>query len=151
MMLSICQFSENLETHILIPKIKNLIMIISVGCDVMEHQTIKDLDWETDKDVRERIFSMSELGIYDQVKELRFLAGRFAVKEAIVKCLQCGMIDGISLTDIQTLQATNGQPLLQLTGEAKNVADRMNINNWHISITHSSNYTIAFVVAENRT
>lgn len=125
-------------------------MILGIGCDLVEHQTIRDLEWESDKEVLQQIFSIAEMELYDKLKELRFLAGRFAIKEAIVKCLKTGMIDGISLKDIQTTQAENGLPELRLSGEIKVISEQMNINHWHITISHSSSYTIAFVIGEHR-
>jgi phosphopantetheine--protein transferase-like protein len=60
------------------------------------------------------------------------------------------MQDGIALTDIQILQSPEGKPLLELFGEVKNLADQMGVCFWHISITHSTHYSLAFVTAENK-
>lgn len=125
-------------------------MIIGVGCDIVEHEISKSLNWDSDLSVLNRIFSQKEIGIYLSRKELKFLSGRFAAKEAILKCLGTGMQDGIALTDIQILQSPEGKPLLELFGEVKNLADQMGVCFWHISITHSTHYSLAFVTAENK-
>lgn len=123
-------------------------MIIGIGCDVVEHNTTKLLKWEEDIFLLQRIFSSNELELYDIKKDIGFIAGRFAAKEAVLKCLGTGMQDDIALNDIRILELKNGQPIVELTGETKKIADEMGINSWHISITHSTNYSLAFVVAE---
>jgi holo-[acyl-carrier protein] synthase len=126
-------------------------VIIGVGCDIVEHQEIKELEWETDADVLNRFFSVKELVLYGTARHITFLAGRFAIKEAVLKCLGCGMIDGISLQEIQTLQLESGKLYLELSGDIEKLADEKCITSWHISITHSTNYSLAMVVGEGIT
>ncbi|MCC2590305.1 holo-ACP synthase [Chryseobacterium sp. MFBS3-17] len=123
-------------------------MIVSIGCDIVEHKVSQKLDWEKDINVQNRIFSIKELQLYSENKQLQFLSGRFAVKEAVLKCLSIGMEDGISLTEIETLQTKNGLPYIKLAGKPLLISTQLGIEKWHISITHSSNYSQAFVIAE---
>lgn len=58
------------------------------------------------------------------------------------------MKDGISLTDIHVLQSPLGMPILVLTGPMKEISENMGVINCHISITHSSNSSIAVAIAE---
>lgn len=124
-------------------------MIINIGCDLVEHKMSQNLDWGNNKLIQNRIFSQKELEIYSLKKQLRFLSGRFAAKEAILKCLSVGMEDGISLTDIEILQSENGKPNINLSGNVLQISKDLGINKWHISITHSSIFSQAFVIAEN--
>lgn len=123
-------------------------MIIGAGCDIVEHNEIINLSWDSDISIQKRIFTPKELEIYSEIKRISFLAGRFAAKEAILKCLGAGMQDGIALTDIQVLQSENRKPLIELFNKTKKIADKLQISSWHLSITHSSNHSIAFVIAE---
>lgn len=125
-------------------------MIIGIGCDIVEHETSKSLNWGSDISVLNRIFSQKEIEIYSLEKELKFLSGRFAAKEAILKCLGTGMQDGIALPDIQIIQSPEGNPIIELFGKIKEISDAIGINIWHISISHSAYYSLAFVTAENR-
>lgn len=125
-------------------------MIIGIGCDIVEHETSKSLNWGSDISILNRIFSKREIEIYSLKKELKFLSGRFAVKEAVLKCLGTGMQDGVSLTDIQVLQSPDGKPVLELFGEIKRISDKMGISFWHISITHSNTHSMAFALAESQ-
>ncbi|HZH94441.1 MAG TPA: holo-ACP synthase [Flavisolibacter sp.] len=123
-------------------------MIIGIGCDVVEHHITKKLKWDSDIDVRKRIFSTKELESYHAKPTIQFIAGRYAVKEAVLKCLGTGMEDGLALIEIQTLKDENGKPQLELLGSVKRLSDEQNIEIWHVSITHSESYSLAFVIAE---
>jgi holo-[acyl-carrier protein] synthase len=124
-------------------------MIIGVGCDIVDHNSTKQLGWETDTQVLARILSLNELELYQSKKTIQFIAGRFAAKEAVLKSIGIGMQDGISLTDIEILQSMLGKPEINLNGEVKKISDELRVAKWHLSITHSSNYSVAFAIAEN--
>lgn len=124
-------------------------MVIGIGCDIVEHKITRELNWETDETLLNWIFSEKELDIYQSKKDIKFLSGRFAVKEAVLKCLGTGMRDGISLTDIHVLKSSAGVPILELTGAVKEISQSIGISNWFVSITHSSEYSMAVVVAES--
>lgn len=123
-------------------------MIIGIGCDIVEHDRSKKLKWHSDVNLQKRIFSQKEIDIYSIHESIEFLAGRFAAKEAILKCLGTGMFDGISLTDIQINQLENGKAQVELLGQVKVISDNLGINVWHVSITHSNNCSFASVIAE---
>jgi holo-[acyl-carrier protein] synthase len=125
-------------------------MTIGIGCDIVEHDMAIRLKWESDLSVQKRIFTSNELEIFHQKNDIKFLAGRFAAKEAVLKCLGTGMQDGIALTDIQILQSENEKPIIELNGEPKQISDAMEISSWHISISHSNKYSIAFAIAEKQ-
>ncbi len=123
-------------------------MVIGIGCDIVEHSIPEQLKWDTDQVLLLKIFSQKELDFFHNQKTIKFLAGRFAAKEAILKCLGTGMQDGISLNEIQILKLANGKPSIELYGQVKEISDKIGVKVWHISITHSSSYSFAFAVAE---
>jgi holo-[acyl-carrier protein] synthase len=125
-------------------------MIIGIGCDSVSHNITKKLEWETDTRTLQRFFSAKELALYETKRSVKFLAGRFAAKEALLKCLGTGICDGVSLTDIEILQLDNGKPTIAVYGGVKEDADKIGITSWHISITHSVHSSTAFVVAESK-
>lgn len=122
-------------------------MIISIGCDIVEHDVSRKLDWESNKVVQARIFSDRELKLCSTKGILQFLSGRFAAKEAILKCLFTGMEDGIALTDIEILKE-EGRPNIILSGTPLQLSNSLGIKNWYVSISHSSSFSQAFVIAE---
>lgn len=123
-------------------------MIIGIGCDIVEHSNTIAMEWQNRPSLKHRVFSQDELLISNTGNEIHFLSGRFAVKEAVLKCLGTGMADGLSLTDINVLQDSEGRPTLQLSGAIKRISDSMGISSWNLSIAHSNLHSVAFVVAE---
>lgn len=123
-------------------------MIIGIGCDLVNHEMTDKLSWRSDEQMLLRVLSSKELDLYRKNNTINFLAGRFAAKEAVLKCLGTGMQDGISLTDIQIHQLQTGEPIIELKGKIKDISDNKGIGKWHLSISHSNVYTMAFVIAE---
>lgn len=125
-------------------------MIIGIGSDIVSHERAEKLKWHEDPRVRSRLFSARELDISpsDLKKQLAFLSGRFAAKEAVLKCLGTGMIDGISLPEIEVLRDSAHRPIIVLSGQVKSMAFEKGVNNWHVSVSHTNSTTVAFVIAE---
>lgn len=123
-------------------------MIIGIGCDIVNHERIEKLNWSSDLNVQHRILSKEEYLLYQETKDVKFIAGRFAAKEGIVKCLGTGMEDGISLTNIQILQTIEGAPKVVITGPEIELVKQRGIKSWHVSITHTVGLSMAFVIAE---
>lgn len=123
-------------------------MIVGVGCDIVEHEVSKSLNWDSDISILRRIFSEEEINIYYANNDLKFLSGRFAAKEAVLKSLGMGMQDEIALPAIQILETREGSPVIRLSGKVKEVSDEKCVSSWNVSITHSTNYSLAFVIAE---
>jgi holo-[acyl-carrier protein] synthase len=77
-----------------------------------------------------------------------FLAGRFAVKEAVLKALGAGFGGAIALCDIGTITAEDGCPELHLSASALCASELLNLSQWQVSISHENDLAIAFVVAD---
>jgi holo-[acyl-carrier protein] synthase len=86
------------------------------------------------------------------------LAARFAAKEAVMKALGTGL-GGFALTDVEVQRgtgsvtgaaagATAGAPTLVLRGAAAALAARQRAGLFHLSLTHTAEVAVAFVVAE---
>jgi holo-[acyl-carrier protein] synthase len=74
------------------------------------------------------------------------LAARFAAKEATAKALGTGIGD-VSWTEIEVDCDGRGRPLLRLHGNAARIAADLGLTNWEISLSHTHDKAIAFVVA----
>ena len=84
--------------------------------------------------------------------EAQSLAARFAAKEAVMKALGTG-IGGFALTDVEVCRttgtgATRNAPYLRLHGSAAELAGTRGAGTFHLSLTHTDDVAIAFVVAE---
>ena len=78
----------------------------------------------------------------------RFLAKRFAIKEAASKALGTGIREGVSLHDFITTHDALGKPHLELAGEASRRAAQAGIVRVHLSLTDEGDIVTAFVICE---
>jgi holo-[acyl-carrier protein] synthase len=116
-------------------------MIIGIGTDIVEIDRIE----KNSKNNRflERIFTFREKEYcFSKVRYAQHLAARFASKEACIKALGCG----VSFLDIEVLNNHNGKPELLLHGEALRIATNMGVKSNFLSISHSRDNAIAFVI-----
>lgn len=74
-------------------------------------------------------------------------AGRFAAKEAVMKLMGTGWRGKIAWTDIEVTNNRAGQPGVTLSGEVREIARRLKIEQISISITHTASFAIASAVA----
>lgn len=73
------------------------------------------------------------------------LAGRWAVKESVLKSLALG-IGSVPMTDIEVLAHESGAPVLSLSGAAARAAEAAGVTAWSVSISHDGQYATAVVV-----
>ena len=74
------------------------------------------------------------------------LAARFAAKEAVAKALGTGIGD-VCWTDIEVTNGERGEPRLVLHGAAAELSAELGLTEWSISLSHTRENAIAFVVA----
>ena len=125
-------------------------MILGHGIDIVAIARIAQMLDEHGQRFLDRCFTPAEQA-YCARSEKRYvehLAGRFAVKEAILKVLGTGWRGGIMWTDMEILPNPLGQPVLTLGGESKCVADRLGIHRWHISISHIETHATGSAIGE---
>ena len=73
------------------------------------------------------------------------LAVRFAAKEATMKALSTG-VRGVGWKDIEVVRARGGAPSIELRGRALLRAQKLGIKELALSLSHSREYAVAFVV-----
>ncbi len=74
------------------------------------------------------------------------LAARFAAKEATAKALGTGIGD-VHWVEIEVECDECGRPLLRLHGNAARIAADLGLTTWEISLSHTREQAVAFVVA----
>lgn len=75
-------------------------------------------------------------------------AARFAAKEAFLKAIGTGKSHGISWRDVGIENLRSGQPVLVITGRAKEITEEHGISSFHVSLTHTRTHAAAVVVLE---
>jgi len=76
----------------------------------------------------------------------RRLAARLAAKEAVGKAFGTGIGD-VRWVEIEILHDERGRPTLNLHGDAARLAQEMGLTHWEVSLSHTQENAIAFVVA----
>jgi holo-[acyl-carrier protein] synthase len=116
-----------------------------IGVDIIEIARLERAIGRWGEGFLQRVYTDPELRLYR--KKPSSLAARFAAKEAVIKAL--GKPNGVaSLREIEILSDPNGKPLVNLYGKAKNQAQGLGLDKLAISLSHSREYAIAFVVGE---
>ncbi|MEW6981492.1 holo-ACP synthase [Colwelliaceae bacterium 6471] len=121
--------------------------VLGIGTDIVDIRRIENMSDGTRAKLAKRVLTVSEYEKYQQLKQPeRFLAKRWAGKEAAAKALGKGIADGISFQHFDIQSLSSGQPILVLTDQALTVAQKIGATSWHISLSDEASYATAFVV-----
>jgi holo-[acyl-carrier protein] synthase len=128
-------------------------MIYGIGTDIIQISRIEAaLERHGDR-FAEKILGPDELEKYKRRKAkveargIRFLATRFAAKEAFSKALGLGMHMPMTWRAVQTLNAPSGKPIAVTSGALKDFMEKNRLTA-QVSITDESDYAVAFVIVE---
>jgi holo-[acyl-carrier protein] synthase len=124
--------------------------MLSTGVDLIEIARVERLLSRYGDRFLARVFTPAEI-LYCRGRTAE-LAARFAAKEAVSKALGVGvrMIarDGIHWQDVEVVGDPRGKPLVHLYGRAAERAGELGLAEWAISLSHTREHAIAFVVAQ---
>ena len=123
--------------------------MLTTGVDLVEIARISRALARHGDRLLKRVFTPAEVRYCrSRVPEL---AARFAAKEAVSKALGVGMRmiarDGINWKDVEVIGDNRGKPLVRLYGRAAARSEELALSEWAISLSHTGQYAIAFVVA----
>lgn len=118
--------------------------MLSVGVDMIEVARVERGIARHGQRFYNRFFTAQERA-YCQGR-MDSLAGRIAVKEAVAKALGTGIGD-VSWTDIEVVCDERGRPQLVLHHSAQEIAARLGLQQWSISLSHTATHAIGVVVA----
>lgn len=123
-------------------------MVIGVGCDIIEIKRVaKAIEREA---FVQRVFAASEAAYCRSrgQQAAASFAARFAAKEAVLKALGTGLRGG-ELTEIAITNDALGKPQVELSGYHLQLAQARGVARIHISLSHSRETAIAYVVMED--
>jgi holo-[acyl-carrier protein] synthase len=125
-------------------------VIVGLGLDIAEIDRIAQVITRRGVAFLERVYTPGEIAYCEQHKnKFERYAGRFAAKEAAMKALGTGWRQGVRWRDIEATPEPSGKPTLRLEGVARQIADRMEVKNISLTITHSGNFALAQVIFES--
>jgi holo-[acyl-carrier protein] synthase len=123
--------------------------IIGHGIDLVDCDRIREAIEKHGRHFLDRVFTPAEqeycLG---RKREIEHLAGRFAAKEAVLKVLGTGWQNGIAWTDIEVVNRSSGQPIVNLQGRCREIADEQGIQSLLVSISHVESHAMASAIAQ---
>lgn len=123
--------------------------IVGLGTDIAEIERLEKALARNGDAFAERILADSEYQTYLTLKQKgRYLAKRFAAKEAASKALGTGIAHGVSFHDFVVSNDDNGKPILILDKKAKEIAAQLGVSHTHLSISDERHYAVATVLFE---
>ena len=122
-------------------------MIFGIGTDVLQLSRVERL-WERYGDhFAERVLLDEELELFARSKnKTRFLAMRFAAKEAVVKAMGTGFANGMWVRDVGTVPNALGQPQVVYSARGSQMCERLGIGSGFLSLTDEAGLVVAVAV-----
>lgn len=128
-------------------------MIYGIGTDIIQISRIEDALARHGDRFAEKVLGPQELEKYRHrkakvaVRGLRFLATRFAAKEAFSKAIGLGLRMPMTWRALQTLNDPSGKPVVVASGALQEFMEQNKLSA-QVSITDEADYAIAFVIVE---
>lgn len=124
-------------------------MIAGIGVDLATVSRISVVHERFGLRFAKRFLHEKELPAYQtHQNQDRFLAKRFAVKEAAVKALGTGERTGVLLKDFYLEHDALGKPLLRVSGKAQTLCKKLGIEGFWVTLSDEGDTVAAFVVLE---
>lgn len=123
-------------------------MIYGIGTDIVAVDRLRGM-WERHGDkVLEKLLAAQEMSDFAKAADkARFLAKRFAAKEAFSKALGTGVRPPATLTAIAVAHDDLGKPVLDFAPKLSALLQEHNLKA-HLSISDEADYAVAYVILE---
>ena len=131
-------------------------MIYGIGTDLCDIRRIEESLARPGERFALKILGPHEIDVFRSRRErveargVRYLATRFAAKEAFSKAIGLGMRQPMGWRACEVVNAPSGQPTIRLHGALAAWFDARGLVA-HVTVTDESDYAAAFVVVETRT
>lgn len=123
--------------------------IVSIGTDLVQIARLREAIERRGERLLRRVFTAGEREYCEARRRPEtHYAGRFAVKEAVMKALGTGWSAGVRWVDIEVDRPENEAPVVVLHGETARIAEGKGIRRIVISITHDGGMAMAVAIAE---
>ena len=124
-------------------------MISGVGTDIVAVDRLRRLLERHGERALEKLLAPAERTDFEKAKEpARFLAKRFAAKEAFGKALGIGVASPATLPNIAVIHDALGKPAFSYAPELAQYLDERELVA-HLSISDEKDFALAFVVMEH--
>ena len=124
-------------------------MIFGIGVDVLEAARVKKVYERYGDHFVQRLLLPGERAQMERTKRKeRFLAMRFAAKEALVKALGTGFAHGMWIRDVGVVQNQWGKPEVVYSERGEKMRRRLGIGDGHVTLTDEAGLIVAVAVLE---
>jgi len=128
-------------------------VIFGIGTDMVQQSRITESINRFGERFEKRILTEREYSLLqarprNASQRTRFLAQRFAAKEAFSKALGTGINDGVAWRDMGVHNEPSGKPNLHLSAKLERRVADLGIRGMHVTLTDEAGMTVAVVILE---
>jgi holo-[acyl-carrier protein] synthase len=122
-------------------------MIFGIGTDVVQLERVRQIHEKFGEHFAERLLLPAEMTAFrSQQRPVRFLAMRFAAKEAIVKAMGTGFAHGMWIRDSGVVANAWGRPEIIWSERGRKMCEQLGIGEGHVTLTDEAGLVIAVAV-----
>lgn len=122
-------------------------MIFGIGTDVVRIERIqRTYDRHGERFVERLLLPQEEAAFRKHSRPVRFLAMRFAAKEAIVKAMGTGFSHGMWIRDCGVAANAWGKPEIIWSPRGQQMCDSLGIGEGHVTLTDEADLVVAVAV-----
>ena len=126
-------------------------MIYGIGTDILRTDRVAKVYERFGERFRERLLMDAEKAQFAWTKNpVRFLAMRFAAKEAIVKAMGTGFANGMWIRDAGVVSNRLGKPEVIFSARGQKLCDEFGIGSGHVTLTDEGGLIVAVAVLEKK-
>ena len=124
-------------------------MIFGIGVDVLESERIaQTLERFGTRFIDHLLISEERAQFERTERRVRFLAMRFAAKEAVVKAMGTGFAHGMWIRDVGIVQNAWGKPEVVFSARGERVRQSLGIGSAHVTLSDEGALVVAVAVLE---
>jgi holo-[acyl-carrier protein] synthase len=122
-------------------------VIFGIGTDVVQVARVQAIfERHGEHFVRRLLMPEEEAAFRSYKRPVRFLAMRFAAKEAIVKALGTGFAHGVWIRDVGIAANAWGRPEVIWSDRGRALRDRLGAGEGHVTLTDEAGLVVAVAV-----
>jgi holo-[acyl-carrier protein] synthase len=122
-------------------------VIFGIGTDILQVERVEKTWQKFGDHFARRLLLDEEYALFAKTKRpVRFLAMRFAAKEAIVKALGTGFANGVWVRDVGMLPNALGQPQVIYSERGRAVCRRLGVGDGHLTLSDEAGLIVAVAV-----
>jgi holo-[acyl-carrier protein] synthase len=122
-------------------------VIFGIGTDILQADRVEKTWQKFGEHFARRLLLDDEYALFTKAKRpVRFLAMRFAAKEAIVKAMGTGFANGVWIRDVGMLPNALGQPQVVYSDRGSAVCRRLGVGEGHLTLSDEAGLIVAVAV-----